>query len=654
MPQHMEGILANSFSTPTGTFLPPPPPPPRNPNVAPQPPPMMHSTMLPLKPPPMHPADVTFQWRQQPNPMLLPNTAAPLQQMQPIQLMPQVSVATSQPTVHRQPIQPSPQSHTISQPAAQQPTAVAPNDGWAQHTHEGRVFYHNSLTKVSTYERPACFGPHAVTTQSTVTFASAQQNSTETGLETSNSATPAQQQLARKWRTYTDEKSGKKYYSDGVTTTWTCPPELNVDAATSSSSKTNHVSKKRRRDSQPSQNTNQYASKSEAIAAFKGLLLAKAISPTFKWNDVQKLCQDDTRWTALSTVGERKQALAEYQTKRWNELRELKRIEAQRGKEAFHRLLKEVFDKEELNNQKHHDHVRYENYRDVLSKDDRFHVVAEEEMRTELFYDYVEERRKNQDRQKRLQKQQVKENFVAVLRSFHEAGKLSYASTWSSFLAGLNDDESSNPKFIVNDHLSDSDRQLFFADYVLTLQHAEEMKHRKITEAKQRAEKAQRNAFRDALRKFAEEGHIRPNTRWRSVQELLGRHPSYDPVYAQRREGPRELFEDFLEEWNEEYRRERGVLLRAWGNAGKDVAKRQVVGDENLSLEEFRRQLLENASGVSDLYAEVRRILSKEDKLSTCILLYEEHVARASEENKVNDCGGDESSEDEGEIIEQE
>jgi uncharacterized membrane protein len=60
-----------------------------------------------------------------------------------------------------------------------------------------------------------------------------------------------------------------------------------------------------------------------SIRLVKGLLLAKDISPTAKWNEAVKICSSDSRWVACEealTVGERRQALAEYQTKRANEL----------------------------------------------------------------------------------------------------------------------------------------------------------------------------------------------------------------------------------------------------------------------------------------------------------------------------------------------
>lgn len=56
-----------------------------------------------------------------------------------------------------------------------------------------------------------------------------------------------------------------------------------------------------------------YASYAEASEAFKELMTEKKVSATAKMREVQDLCQGDVRWDALKTMGEKKQALAEYQ-----------------------------------------------------------------------------------------------------------------------------------------------------------------------------------------------------------------------------------------------------------------------------------------------------------------------------------------------------
>lgn len=56
-----------------------------------------------------------------------------------------------------------------------------------------------------------------------------------------------------------------------------------------------------------------YSSPQEAAEAFKDLLSDMKVPTIAKMKEVQDLCQQDARWEALKSQGEKKQALAEYQ-----------------------------------------------------------------------------------------------------------------------------------------------------------------------------------------------------------------------------------------------------------------------------------------------------------------------------------------------------
>lgn len=118
-----------------------------------------------------------------------------------------------------------------------------------------------------------------------------------------------------------DEKAEAKANNNGVT-----PAQNSLLSATntaasgghaplSKSSSTQNLSKTRSEDAMPALETAKplYASQAEATEAFKELLAHKNISTIAKMKEVQEQCQHDVRWEALKTMGERKQALAEYQ-----------------------------------------------------------------------------------------------------------------------------------------------------------------------------------------------------------------------------------------------------------------------------------------------------------------------------------------------------
>lgn len=516
-------------------------------------------------------------------------------------------------------------------PASTTPDQVAAN--WSTHkAPTGVDYYYNGVTKKSTYDRPACLGPETGTSNGT------------TGTVASSPSTPSESAEVI-WTEYKDPNTGKTYYSNGKTTTWDRPEGFKSPSVSKKRSKEEEsgaVKKKKKIESL-------YANKAEAVAAFKGLLLAKDLSPTLKWNDVVKLCSSDPRWEACRTVGERKQALTEYQTKRANELREEKRHEKVRAKDAFMALLTQVLPG--VSAFQSSSNARFSDVRDSLSKDDRFYAVEEEETREEMFYEFVEEIQKREDRQKRGRKRDAKDAFLGFLKYREDNGGLTFASTWTTFLGSLNDKDKVDSRFVASPSMSDSDRQLYFADHVIELQAAEDEKRRRIRDARRRAEKAQRDAFRETLRKMATEGKILPSSRWRNFEDILSAEKTFGPVNEQDRSAPRDMFEDFVEDWADLYQRDKPLLKDLLSSTKSGVVK------SDTEYEDFKNAVLKAAEYSPECYSDVRRIISREEPVSNAKVFFDELIVKAKEgteeKNRKRIAGnGADSSEDEGEIVE--
>jgi pre-mRNA-processing factor 40 len=276
----------------------------------------------------------------------------------------------------------------------------------------GVKYYHNPIINESTYIKP-----EALTRKDAATKA-------------------ATNGRAAKWKQYEDASTGKKYYSNGVTTTWEKPAGFQSDADATAEDSEQPAKKKKKT---ASKKESEFANKAEATAAFKGLLLAKGIAPNLKWNEVVKLCSADSRWAVCEdalSVGERRQALAEYQTKRANELRDQERQERIRAKEAFGQLLTEVLPTVTSFSAWS---SRFPDVRGSLSKDDRFYAVEDEGTRESLFLDFCEEFRKRDERKKRSRKREAQDSFLAFLGEKEEMGSLSFASTWYVCLLMMNE-----------------------------------------------------------------------------------------------------------------------------------------------------------------------------------------------------------------------
>ncbi len=541
------------------------------------------------------------------------------------------------------------QTATTAQQSAD-PEQIASN--WTTHkSPEGVDYYHNNVTKKSTYTLPPCLSQSKVSASSSAT-------STTIG----NIQTSSLSNQKKGWTQHTDKATGKVYYYNGKTTTWDKPqdfidPSSTTTATTtatttlssnSSSPSPQQPKKKRKKDNDTA---SVYSSKAEAIAAFKGLLLAKDISPTMKWNDVIKACSSDARWDACHSIGERKQALAEYQTKRAAELREQKRQEKVRAKDAFMSLLRDILPSVRVFDTS----ARFEDIRDSLVIDGRFHAVEDEKSRHELYFEFVEELRKRDERQRRGRKREAKDSFLAFLKSREEIGSLTFASTWNAFLLTLSEKDKEDPHFKTSPGMSDSDRQLYFADFVIELNAAEEEKKRRIQDARRRAEKAQRSAYRETLRTMAKEGKIAPTSRWRNCEEELSSHKSFGPVSDQDKNAPRDMFEDFVFDWADDYRRDKNFIMNLI-----DSSKDPITIEMDSEYDSFKEGLLKAAAFSPDAYSDARRVINDEDPVSSARLYFDEMVVKAKTGSamlpKRRGYGrrDEDSSEDEGEIVEDE
>jgi pre-mRNA-processing factor 40 len=407
-----------------GRGIPPPPPPRLNPGQVggafPSRPPPHHNTM---PPPPMLPG--SFSHHHQPTAMLKHVPPPPLRYQHPTQALlplgtpfrppaPYAPIAPATTTTAPLAVAHVPTYSGATAISALQPSAVPPptkprvptqlelDAAWSEHTDDkGVIFFHNPFLNESTYTRP-------------------------TALKKSDGSDSMP--VKKQWLEYTDPSSGKKYYSDGSTTTWEKPAELSSSSVTNTdeSLTVNEQPKRKKKKAE----LEDYANKAEAIAGFKGFLLVKGIPPSSKWNDVAKLLSTNPRWEAFAeslSIGERRQALAEYQTKRANDLKNQERQERIRAKEAYGQLLTDVL--QSLNGFST-TNPRFSDVRAALAKDDRFHGVADEAARESLFLDFCEELRKREQRQKRSKKREIVDAFNSFLREKEEAGILTFASTW--------------------------------------------------------------------------------------------------------------------------------------------------------------------------------------------------------------------------------
>ena len=444
----------------------------------------------------------------------------------------------------------------LSMPVSQPLPGVSVGDpnnevsNWSEHTTpDGVKYWHNYITKLSVYDKPLVL------------------------------KTPEERSIQpTKWKEYS-AADGKKYYSDGAESLWEMPEEYRIwkekmdsvekKKAASESMGSNNIY---RVDAIPEKVVEPilFATKEEALVAFKELLASKKVSAQANFKDVRDRCQGDGRWFSLESTGEKKQALAEYQSKKQKEDRELLKLKAKKARDAFLLMLAE---KTEIDAR-----TRWREAQEMLRNDARYKNVEDPIAREEIFKDFIVELEKKEREDKQMQRTTALSNLSKLIDDLHRgnADKIHRRSTWHD-CKGMLLENVKGPEMRV---LDEGDLRKCFAEFTnkLEVQYRDEEKRRRdevLTKLKSKQDR-----FYDCLTgTLVSEGKLNPESRWRNVMPILEELPEYIDLHSfyesnrgtlvdssllgenkGRVDGPRDIFEVVLKDITEQYRVDKRLL----------------------------------------------------------------------------------------------
>ncbi|XP_017786660.1 PREDICTED: transcription elongation regulator 1 isoform X2 [Nicrophorus vespilloides] len=271
-------------------------------------------------------------------------------------------------------------------------------------TGDGRVFFYNPSSRTSVWERPedllnrsdvdkmVANPPDAVGTQPKDT---AKPTSTKrTGSDDSESE---------------EDVPNKKQKTEETTAEPEEIPETNVGAATTPA--TPQTNKKI--DMGKAMEAEVRASKERAlipletrIKSFKEMLAEKDVSAFRTWEKELHKIVFDHRYLLL-TSKERKQVFEKYVKERAEDERREKRNKLRERKDAFRKLLSESH---------LHGKSSFSEFAQKYAKDERFKGVEKMRERESLFNEYLIDVRRREKEEKSQRREQVKKDFIAMLR----------------------------------------------------------------------------------------------------------------------------------------------------------------------------------------------------------------------------------------------
>mmetsp|Transcript_26599 Transcript_26599/g.58401 ORF Transcript_26599/g.58401 Transcript_26599/m.58401 type:complete len:586 (+) Transcript_26599:43-1800(+) len=400
---------------------------------------------------------------------------------------------------------------------------------WTEHTHrDGRRYYYNRITEASSWDKPDCL------------------KSQEERMNTTS------------WKEY-KTADGRDYFYNPVTkqSVWEMPIELKRLRGM-----TKDEDSEEEKGQEEEQEEPEYATQEDRRNAFRELLEEKGIKCTMKWDETVKLVQDDRRFNALQTAGERKQGFAEYITQKKKREKEEEREKKKRAKDDFIEALKEWEDLKVDS--------RYKDAAMHLVDRDFFKLIEEEE-RDELFQDFMDEYEKKAKEDRRKKR---KEYVEKVKQIYDDHKDLTISSRWRDAQDILKDDETFR-------WLSKLEALTSWEEWTVD-------REKKELEAKSkdkfRMERKARDAFRAVLKELHAAGKVKINTPWRDCAEVVQDEPRYLAMIGMSGSSPHDLFDDFIGELEEKYKEDR-AKIKKWAKA------RGLVVTSSSTCEWFRDEL---------------------------------------------------------------
>ena len=410
-------------------------------------------------------------------------------------------------------------------------------------TPEGKVYYYNTLTKVTQWDKPV------------------------------ELQTPQERNLAGlPWKEST-APDGRKYYYHAQTkeTTWSMPEEYrtalaatqpparpaaqapNFVAGGSTAISTYNPDSVRdsydRRESDrnfasangihiPSavkEAIPDYSSFEEAEAAFTKLLRRSNVHPDWTWEQTMRATISDPQYRALKDPKDRKAAFEKYAV-------EVRLQETEKAKERLAKLRTDFNTMLRSHPEIKH-YSRWKTVRPIIDREMIFRSTDDEDERKQLFEEYIVELKKANMESEAITRKAAMTDLVSILKALD----LEPYTRWSEAQAMIQENE----RFRTEDEfktLSKSDVLAAFENHIKSLERTFNDARQQQKASKARRERQHRDHYMELLQQLRAQGKIKAGTKWMTILPQIENDSRYVAMLGQAGSTPLDLFWDVVEE----------------------------------------------------------------------------------------------------------
>lgn len=446
--------------------------------------------------------------------------------------------------------------------------ATTSKSEWTQHTtDDGRTYYYNNITKVSSWNKPEELKTHKEKEKSI-------------------------------WKEYKTPE-GKPYYFNTLTkvTTWTKPdvlkevpiitikdekPELiqitpnsEIEKAMeatlltldSSKGEKSELKEEKEKDDVPKkvddESSLEYSLKKRQVDKFRELLQDKCserrINTNMSWEQASKYIQHDPRFKILGKVSERKQVFNAWKIQRNKEERDERRLAIKKAKEDLENWLM--------------DHPKVQR------------AVSDSERR-EIFEDVKKAIAARDEEQRKA----LKERNIAELSSILDGiTEIDYKTTWAQAQRILIE----NPVFAKDTILQSMEKEDALIIFQKHIKAAEEdyMKEKQNEALRfKRQERKTREAFMQLLNEFYERGSIDPNSTWNKLYTTISADHRFEEMLTTTGSTALDLFKFYVEDLRNQYYQDRKIMKEIMNEQGREIV-------ESTTFDQFQQWINEDSRG---------------------------------------------------------
>eukprot|EP01029_Cantina_marsupialis_P006029 TRINITY_DN165661_c0_g1_i2.p1 TRINITY_DN165661_c0_g1~~TRINITY_DN165661_c0_g1_i2.p1 ORF type:complete len:960 (-),score=414.83 TRINITY_DN165661_c0_g1_i2:3965-6802(-) len=292
-----------------------------------------------------------------------------------------------------------------------------------------------------------------------------------------------------------------------------------------------------------------YKSDEERKAAFQECLRDYDIGVDMKWPDVMRTVMNDDRWSALKTLGQKKQVFTEFQNQLKKELREEKRQRAKKAREEFVQMLEQCKGIQSK--------MRWREVERLLKDDERYENVEDPRDRQDLFDEWMTDfEKKQREERRRIRKEQI-EKFYKLLSEKPEIG---LDTSWAEVKTILAGDE-------AFEELDKADRLQVFKDFIYDLEQKEKAERRRLQEEERQIQRQKRDAFRAFVKDEITAGRVTFRSRWGEFHAAVEELEVFKALKGNPGSTPQDLFEIQVDALIQQSRRDRKLISRALKDA---------------------------------------------------------------------------------------